>query len=67
MFIIEWLLDRLFPKPEAPQFPAVAVNVNQRQTVKKTVKKATTRKPIAKKPAVKKPAIKKPAAKKAKK
>ena len=47
--VLLWLLNRLYPQAEAPQAPAVAVNVKQTQTVKKTVGRPRG---SAKKPAV---------------
>jgi hypothetical protein len=62
--VLLWLLNRLYPKPEVPQAPAVAVNVKQTQTVKKTVgrpRKAAVKKPavVAKTVAKKKAKVKK--------
>jgi len=47
--LLIWLLERFYPKPAEPIQPAVAVNVTQKQTVKKTVGRPRT---TAKKPAV---------------
>lgn len=60
--LLIWLLERLYPKQAEPVQPAVAVNVTQKQTVKKTVgrprtaakKPAVAAKTVAKKKAVKK-------------
>ena len=45
--VLLWLLDRLYPKQEAPAKPTVAVNFTQKQTVKKTVgrPRGSTKKP----------------------
>ena len=45
-----WVLDTFYPRQEEPSKPTVSVNVNQRQTVKKTV--GRPRKAAVKKPAV---------------
>lgn len=42
--LLIWLLEKLYPKKNELTTPTVAVNVSQKQSVKKeTVKKATTR------------------------
>jgi hypothetical protein len=48
--LLIWLLEKLYPKAEVVPAPAVAVNVKQTQTVKKTV--GRPRKAAVKKPAV---------------
>jgi hypothetical protein len=45
--VLLWLLDRLYPKKDEPAKPTVAVNVTQKQTVKRSVgrPRGTTKKP----------------------
>jgi hypothetical protein len=35
--LLIWLLERLYPKKDEPATPTVAVNVSQKQTVKRSV------------------------------
>jgi hypothetical protein len=48
--LLIWVLDTFYPKQIEPPKPIVSVNVNQKQTVKKTV--ARPREAAVKKPAV---------------
>lgn len=61
--VLLWLLDRLYPKQEEPAKPTVAVNVTQKQTVKKTVgrPRGTTKKPAVVAKTVAKKTVKKKA------
>jgi hypothetical protein len=56
--VLLWLLDRLYPKKDEPMQPAVAVNVTQKQTVKKATTRTVKRTP-AKTVAAKKTVAKK--------
>ena len=60
--LLIWLLERLYPKQEELSKPMVAVNVSQKQTVKKAVTRTVKRTPakgiVAAKKTVKK-AVKK--------
>ena len=45
--LLIWLLERLYPKKDKPATPTVAVNVSQKQTVKRSVgrPRGSTKKP----------------------
>jgi hypothetical protein len=45
--LLIWLLERLYPKKDGPATPTVAVNVSQKQTVKRSVgrPRGSTKKP----------------------
>jgi hypothetical protein len=45
--LLIWLLERLYPKKDEPATPTVAVNVSQKQTVKRSVgrPRGSTKKP----------------------
>jgi hypothetical protein len=46
--LLIWLLERFYPKKEEPAAPMVAVNVSQKQTVKKATTRTVKRTPAKK-------------------
>ena len=57
--LLIWLLEKLYPKKEEPIQPTVAVNVTQKQTVKKATTRTVKRTPAKGVVAAKKKANKK--------